>query len=69
MDTLITPKSIPENNTWYGNIDAGGPTLPRIVEMEMSEYNEQPMFIHPAETPHMAFSPADRESLFESNFK
>ncbi|HYF30404.1 MAG TPA: hypothetical protein VD993_04745 [Chitinophagaceae bacterium] len=66
MDTLIKPKSIPESNPWYGDIKAGGPTLPRIVEM--SEYNEQPMFIHPAEKPQ-AFAAADRETLYEPNYK
>ncbi|HEX6192638.1 MAG TPA: hypothetical protein VFZ42_09745 [Chitinophagaceae bacterium] len=67
MDTLISPKSIPDGNLWYGNIKAGGPTPPRIVEMSESEYNEEPMFIHPAEKPK-ANSQADREHLFEPNY-
>lgn len=66
MDTLITPKSIPDGNSWYGNIKAGGPTLPRIAEM--SEYSEEPMFIHPAEKPQ-ANSQADRKNHFETNYK
>ncbi len=65
MDTLITPKSIPDTNQWYGNIKTGGPTPPRILEM--SEYSEEPMFIHPAEKPK-ANSQTDRENLFEPNY-
>jgi hypothetical protein len=65
MDTLITPKSIPDANQWYGNIKTGGPTPPRILEM--SEYSEEPMFIHPAEKPK-ANSQAEREHLSETNY-
>ena len=66
MKSVITPKSIPDGSTWYGNIKAGGPTPPRIV-VEVTEYSEESIFIHPAEKPK-ANSPADREHLFEPKY-
>ena len=61
METLTTPKSIQENNQWFGNDLAGGPSLPKIAEM--NEYAEQPMFVHPAEKPQS--NPVYRSKMYE----
>jgi hypothetical protein len=64
MEILTPPiKSKQEQDQWYGNKNAGGPSQPRIVEA--NEYAEKPMFVHPAEKPQ-GNSPVYRPQLYES---
>ena len=63
MEILIKPRSIQDNNQWYGNNNAGGPSLPKIAEP--NEYAEKPMFVHPAEKPQ-SNSEVYRTKMYES---
>lgn len=49
---------------WYGDIDAGGPSLPDVAEM--GEFNGEPMFIHPAEKPQGAAGPVSRFKIYDN---
>jgi hypothetical protein len=64
METLTTPKSKPEMEQWYGTIDAGGPALPKIAEIE--EFSGQPMFVHPAEKPQGSAGPVSRFKIYDN---
>ena len=63
METLTTPKSKPDMEQWYGNIDAGGPSLPKV---EREEFSAPPMFVHPAEKPQGTAGPVSRFKMYEN---
>lgn len=66
METLTTPKSYSEANQWYGTIDAGGPAIPEMTEIE--EFGAQPVFIHPAEKPLSSADAISRFKQYEQHY-
>ena len=61
MEILTPPKSKSEKDKWYGNGKAGCPSQP---EIDIDEYGDEPVFIHPAEKPQN--NQVYRANLYES---
>lgn len=63
MEILTPPKSTQDTDQWFRN-EGGCPSRPEMTDVE-EEYQDEPIFIHPAEKPQGP-GPVYRANLYDT---